>query len=202
MKPGGILVKNFWDRTNVYCYSFHDETLPGNGNSGEGASVKHIFTGHHDHLKREATGLFYQIQEGVELSWQSVKTGIAEGTLSVISLQEAYPGFSNLGPYYTWASPRHGWVDKEIPQCIDQARDLVSQFSRKYGDGDPVEPHHRLIDEVYDEPSPPLSPSGERDENEGPGENIVINHVVALAWTASGSKRVRRMSDGCGLRST
>ena len=83
MTPDDILVKEFPDMTSVYCYNFRDGSLPAESDStgtGEGACVKHIFTGPHEDLKVQATELFVQVQEGVELSWQSVATGIAEGT--------------------------------------------------------------------------------------------------------------------------
>jgi hypothetical protein len=83
MKADDISVKEFPDMTSVYCYNFRDKLLPaeitvGPGSEG-GACVKHIFTGPYEELKAQATGLFLQIQEGIELGWQSVTTGIAEG---------------------------------------------------------------------------------------------------------------------------
>lgn len=83
MKKDDILVKEFHDMTSVYCYNFRDESLSAettvNSSSDEGACVKHIFTGPYENLKVQATRLFLQIQEGIELSWQGVATGIAEG---------------------------------------------------------------------------------------------------------------------------
>jgi len=67
--------------TSVYCYKFGDELLPVRpGSVEEGACVKHIFTGPYEDLKVQATSLFIQVQEGIELGWQSISTGIAEGT--------------------------------------------------------------------------------------------------------------------------
>ena len=63
--------------TSVYCYNIRDE--PPDPNPGKGARVKHIFTGPHGGLKVQATSLFLKIQEGIELGWQSVTTGVAEG---------------------------------------------------------------------------------------------------------------------------
>ena len=69
--------------TSVYCYNFRDEPLSAetaiDPSPGKGACVKHIFTGPYEDLKVQATGLFLQIQEGIELGWQSVAAGIAEG---------------------------------------------------------------------------------------------------------------------------
>ena len=83
MKPDDILVKEFHDMTSVYCYNFRDESLSAettaDSRSDEGACVKHIFTGPYENLKVQATRLFLQIQKGIELSWQGVATGIAEG---------------------------------------------------------------------------------------------------------------------------
>ena len=83
MKPEDISLNEFPDMTNVYCYNFRDDPPPVGTHAGSSsekeASVKHIFTGPFEHLKIHATGLFYQIQEGVELAWQSVSAGIAEG---------------------------------------------------------------------------------------------------------------------------
>ena len=81
MKACDTSVKEFPDMTSVYCYKFGDERLPvGPVSVEEGACVKHIFTGPYEGLKIQATALFTQIQEGIELGWQSVTTGIAEGT--------------------------------------------------------------------------------------------------------------------------
>lgn len=81
MKPGDMSVKEFGDKASVYCYNFRDVPLSvTDPNSEKGACVRHIFTGPYADPKVQATDLFYQIQEGVELSWQGVKTGIAEGT--------------------------------------------------------------------------------------------------------------------------
>jgi len=66
--------------TRVYCYKFRDAPLPIKSNPVEGACVKHIFTGPYEDLKVQATNLFIQVQGGIELGWQSVTTGIAEGT--------------------------------------------------------------------------------------------------------------------------
>jgi len=67
--------------TSVYCYKFGDERLPvGAISVEEGACVKHIFTGPYEDLKVQATTLFTQVQEGIELGWQSISKGIAEGT--------------------------------------------------------------------------------------------------------------------------
>jgi len=78
-----ILVKEFPDMASVYCYNFRDEPLPGetavDPRSGEGACVKHIFTGPYENLKVQATTLFLQIQQDIKFSWQSVAAGIAEG---------------------------------------------------------------------------------------------------------------------------
>jgi len=95
MKADDILVKEFPDMTTVYCYNFRDETLPVetavNPKSEKGACVKHIFTGPYEGLKVQATGLFLQIQEGIELGWRSVTAGVAEGT---------YPPYPPLPPDY------------------------------------------------------------------------------------------------------
>lgn len=86
MKADDVLVKEFHDMTSVYCYNFRNEPLPAetavNPSSEKGACVKHIFTGPYGDLKIRATSLFLQIQEGVELGWQSVTAGIAEGILT------------------------------------------------------------------------------------------------------------------------
>jgi len=75
--------------TSVYCYKFGDGRLP--ISVGEGACVKHIFTGPHEDLKVQATTLFIQVQEGIELGWQSVTTGIAEGTSGHLSVTLVLP---------------------------------------------------------------------------------------------------------------
>ena len=81
MQADDILVNEFPDMTSVYCYKFRDKRLPiGSSSAGEGACVKHIFTGPYEDLKVQATNLFTQVQEGIELGWQSVTAGIAEGT--------------------------------------------------------------------------------------------------------------------------
>lgn len=85
MKADDIMVKEFQDMTSVYCYRFHDE--PPDPRPGKGARVKHIFTGPHGNLKVQATSLFLQIQEGIELGWQSVATGVAEGISTHVSRQ-------------------------------------------------------------------------------------------------------------------
>ena len=85
MKTDDIVVKEFQDTTNVYCYHFRDE--PSDPSPGKGARVKHIFTGPHRNLKVQATSLFLQIQEGIELGWQSVTTGVAEGISTHVTRQ-------------------------------------------------------------------------------------------------------------------
>lgn len=80
MKPDDISVKEFSDMMSVYCYNFRNEPLPGEPSLVVGGvCVKHIFTGPYEDLKVEATGVFLQIQENIELGWQNVTTGIAEG---------------------------------------------------------------------------------------------------------------------------
>ncbi|KAF9645624.1 hypothetical protein BDM02DRAFT_492370 [Thelephora ganbajun] len=178
MKAGDILVNEFTDMTSVYCYNFRNEPLPVETavDSGleKGACVKHVFTGPYEDLKVQATGLFLQIQEGIELGWQSVTTGIAEGM------------------YYSWASPRHGWVDNEIPQCIHQVRKLISKFVGDYGNKDSGDESH-LDEMIYEElpadPQPSTSTHNAKKQDKEVAENIRINHIVALAWTASGSRR-------------
>lgn len=84
MKAGDIVVKEFPDSMTVYCYNFHDDLC-----SEKGACVKHIFTGPYETLKTRATDLFDRIQEGLELSWQSVTAGIAEGISAISSIISA-----------------------------------------------------------------------------------------------------------------
>lgn len=194
MKPGDILVKEFGDMTSVYCYNFHDEPLTVNLGSKKGAGVKHIFTGPYEGLKIEATGLFSQIQEGIELRWQGVRTGIAEGfsTNSNCHLRRyAYFRVLCLGPYYSWESPRHGWVDSEIPRCIHQAQKLISKLVSNYGEKEPGDEHGVYETLREEKPGPSTSSEGMIKKDDQAAENVRINHVVALAWTASGSKRVR-----------
>ena len=81
MNPDDITVKEYPDMTSVYRYRFGEERpTVGSSSAEEGACVKHIFTGPHEGLKVQATRLFTQVQEGIELGWQSVTTGVAEGT--------------------------------------------------------------------------------------------------------------------------
>lgn len=104
----------------------------------------------------------------------------------------------HLGPYYSWLSPRHGWNDSEIPQCIHQARKHISKFVGGYCDKDPGDENNidgALCEELSAGPRPSTSSHGTKEEGEKATENIRINHVVALAWTASGSRRVREVDD-------
>lgn len=85
MKADDISVKEFPDMMSVYCYSFRDGPLPIESRPAEKvACIKHIFTGPYEDLKDQATSLFLQIQEGIELGWQNVTTGVAEGTLTYL----------------------------------------------------------------------------------------------------------------------
>ena len=88
MKPADISVKEFPDMTSAYCYNFHTELSPVETSTGPGfekrACVKHVFTGPYGDLKTQATEVFYQIQGGLELMWQSVSTGIADGILTLL----------------------------------------------------------------------------------------------------------------------
>ena len=70
--------------TSVYCYNFRE---PPDRSPGNGARVKHIFTGPHGNLKVRATSLFLKIQEGIELGWQSIATGVAEGISTQVICQ-------------------------------------------------------------------------------------------------------------------
>lgn len=83
MKTDDTPVKEFHDMTSVYCYNFRDESLTVgttvNPSSDKGACVKHIFTGPYEDLKVQATSLFLQIQENIELGWQNISTAITEG---------------------------------------------------------------------------------------------------------------------------
>ena len=180
--------------TNVYHYNFHDEPPPVGAGSEKGACVKHIFTGAYESLKIQATGLFYQIQEGVEMSWQGAKSGIAEGVSTgshlVASVRTLTFAYFHLGPYYSWASPRHGWIDDEIPKCVDEARRMISKSVKNYCEKDPGGKHD-LEDDGKAGPS--VSSDGTGEEEGRTAEDIRINHFVALAWTGSGSKRVCRM---------
>jgi len=102
------------------------------------------------------------------------------------------------GLYYSWASPRHGWVDNEIPQCIHQVRKLISRLVSNYGDKDPGDGSflaETLNDELPIDPQPSTSSHDSKGEDATAGEKIITNHVVALAWTASGSRRVSRLDD-------
>ena len=86
-----------------------------------------------------------------------------------------------------------------MPGCICEARKLISQFVRDYGEEDA-----RDEDNVDGVPSKEMAEksaaSTSLEAMGGSGdelaENIRINHVVVLAWTGSGSKRVCRMSYG------
>ena len=185
--------------TSVYCYNFRDGSLPvgtaADPSSGKGACVKHIFTGPYEDLKVQATSLFLQIQEGIELGWQNVATGIAEG-ISTRLVHHFRLTALPLGQYYSWASPRHGWVDNEIPQCIHQVRKLISKFVSDYGDKDPGDESHldeMLCDGLSADPQPSASSHAAKEEDAKVTENIRINHTVVLAWTASGSRRVRKV---------
>ena len=201
MKTGDILVKEFPDMMNVYCYNFHDPSPVGHSSEQVGC-VKHIFTGPWDALKKEATSLFYQIQDGVELTWQGLSTGIAEGVStnlvsvhSFIQITHAVSGIPNSGPYYSWSSPRHGWVDDEIPKCIDRARKLISRFVNHYGEKDPREDldlSEAPWDELLGDPIPSTSPRSAREGGDKAVEMILVNHVVTLGWTTSGSRKVKR----------
>lgn len=77
--------------------------------------MKHVFTGPDKGLEKQAKKLFYQIQEDIELSWQSVKTGIAEGALTRFSYrfrQKAYlwPCFARPVLLLGVAPP---WLDRQ-----------------------------------------------------------------------------------------
>ncbi|KAF9785403.1 hypothetical protein BJ322DRAFT_827862 [Thelephora terrestris] len=167
MKPDDISVKEFSDLTNVYCYSYEAPPL-------ERAYVKHIFTGPYEDLKTQATGLFYLIQEGVELKWQHLSIGVAEG------------------PYYSWRSPAGGLADSEVPQCIHQARKLIYRAVTNYGDKDPgdeIDLDEMMGDEPPADPLPSSSSyNPSKDDNEIAWKNG-INNFVILAWTASGTKK-------------
>jgi len=87
-------------------------------------------------------------------------------------------------------------VDKEIPQCISQVRKLISKFVSDYGDKDPGEESHlggMLCEGLSTDPQPSTSSHATKEEDEKITENVRINHIIALAWTASGSKRVRKV---------
>ena len=195
MKAGDIVVKEFPDSMTVYCYNFHDDL-----GSEKGACVKHIFTGPYETLKTRATDLFDRIQEGLELSWQGVTAGIAEGISAISSIISARAShlllrLLYLGPYYSWESPRQGWIEKEVPSCVHQTRKLISESVSKYGNRDPGD-ESNLDETPYEEPtasdslpSTSTSPDGKQGEDEA-AESVPINHVVALAWASSGSKRV------------
>ena len=120
MKTDNILVKEFPDMTSVYCYDFRDEPLlvetavdPG---LKKGVYVKHIFTGPYENLKVQATTLFFQIQEGIELGWQSVAAGIADG----ISMHLSYPP---LVPYAPPTPSRPVLLLDITPSRLDRQRD-------------------------------------------------------------------------------
>jgi hypothetical protein len=87
MKQENISLKEFSDTANVYCYNFIDDRPPSgtavDPEPGTGVCVKHVFTGPYNAMKTQATGLFYQIQEGIELAWQRPSAGISEGTSEV-----------------------------------------------------------------------------------------------------------------------
>ena len=106
MKPTDISVKEFPDMTSVYCYNFHTELHPVEVSTGTGsenrACVEHIFTGPYGDLKVQATEVFYQIQEGLELMWQSVSNGIADGNLMLLICDL----YLTRPPFITTAPPR------------------------------------------------------------------------------------------------
>ena len=113
MKPEDMSVKEFGDKASVYCYNLREEPVQvADANSEKGACVRHIFTGPYADPKVQATDLFYRIQEGVELSWQGVKMGIAEGTGTDSTWcfrQNAHVGFRAvllLGVTPTWLDER------------------------------------------------------------------------------------------------
>jgi len=87
-------------------------------------------------------------------------------------------------------------VDNEIPECISQVRKLISKFVSDYGDKDPGEESHldgMLCEGLSADPQPSTSSHGAKEEDEKITEGIRINHIIALAWTASGSRRVRKV---------
>jgi hypothetical protein len=129
MKPGDISVKEFGEKASVYCYRFRDAPLPALDLSPEtkGACVKHIFTGPYAEPKVQATELFYQIQEGVELSWQGVNTGIAEGISGQFicrSRQNAHLGFRPV--LFLGVTPQ--WLARERDTAI-HPRGAETHFS-------------------------------------------------------------------------
>jgi hypothetical protein len=108
------------------------------------------------------------------------------------------PHLLHLGPYYSWASPHHGWVDNEIPQCIHQARKLISKFVSNYSDRDPGDESHleeMICEGLPTDPGPSTSLHETKKEDEKVTESVRITHIIALAWTASGSKRVCEADD-------
>ena len=108
------------------------------------------------------------------------------------------PHLLRLGLYYSWASPRHGWVDSEIPQCIHQARKLISKLVSNYRDTDPgdeIIPDEMVWEELPVDPRPSTSSNDAEGQDTRVTGNVRIDQIVALAWTASGSRRVRQFND-------
>ena len=103
------------------------------------------------------------------------------------------PRLLHSGLYYSWGSPRHGWVDNEIPQCIQQVRKLISKLVSNYCDKDPgdeIHPDEMVWDEPPADPQPSTSSHDAKGGDMNLTGNVRIDHIVALAWTASGSRRV------------
>ena len=74
-------------------------------------------------------------------------------------------------------------------------RKLISKFVSDYGDKDPGDETHldeMLCEGLSADPLPSTS-SHAAEEDEKIAEDIRINHIVVLAWTASGSRRVRKV---------
>jgi hypothetical protein len=99
-----------------------------------------------------------------------------------------------LGPYYSWRSPAGGLADNEVPQCIHQARKLIYRSVTNYGDKDPgaeFDLDEMMCDELPVDPLPSSSSyNPSKDDNEIAWKNG-INSFVVLAWTTSGTKKVR-----------
>lgn len=88
-------------------------------------------------------------------------------------------------------------MDEETPGCILEARKLISQFVRSYGEKGARD--ERDFDRVPSQETPEKPAASASSQAVGRevgevAEDIRINHVVVLAWTGSGSKRVCRTS--------
>lgn len=138
--------------------------------------AKHIFTCNYSKLQREQTELLGSIQESVVLQRMAMDS-------SVFSLNSPSPfmnTFSSPAPYFSYVAgtvPKNTFASdfinpdvqpipwKDVPPCIEQARDFMEHLGKAYGDMTPDEP-----------------PS-------------LINQLVVLGWTVTGRKKVSTHAD-------